>query len=70
MLAGTALIAVCAADAVAAAGLWRRRRWAGRLGLATTPVALALGAGFELPFLLAGIPLRVGLVAAAWPRLR
>jgi uncharacterized membrane protein (DUF2068 family) len=69
MLAGTALIAVCAADVATAAGLWRGRRWAGRLGLATTPAAVFLGLGFELPILLAAIPLRVGLVLAAWRRL-
>ena len=69
MLAGAALVAVCAADTATAAGLWRGRRWAGRLGLATAPAALLLGLGFELPFLLAGIPLRTALVAAAWRRL-
>ena len=69
MLAGAALIGVCAADIATAAGLWRGRRWAGRLGLATTPAALALGFGFELPFLLAGIPPRTALLAAAWRRL-
>jgi hypothetical protein len=70
MLAGAALVAVCAADVATAAGLWRGRRWAGRLGLATTPAAVVLGLGFELPFLLAGIPLRTALLAAAWRRLR
>ena len=69
MAAGAALIAVCAADTAISVGLWRGRRWAGRLALATTPAALALGLGFELPFLLAGIPARVALVAAAWRRL-
>jgi len=69
MLAGAALVAVCAADTATAAGLWRGRRWAGRLGLVTTPAAVVLGLGFELPFLLAGIPLRTALLAAAWRRL-
>lgn len=67
---GSALIAVCAADTVAAVGLWHGRRWAGWLGLATTPFALALGVGFQLPFLLAGVPLRVAAVLLAWRRLR
>jgi hypothetical protein len=67
---GGALIVVCAADSTAALGLWRGRRWAGRLALATTPFALALGAGFELPFLLAGVPLRVATLLLAWRRLR
>ena len=69
LLAGAALVAVCAADNATAAGLWRGRRWVGRLGLVTAPAALVLGLGFELPFLLAGIPLRTALVAAAWRRL-
>ena len=69
LLAGAALVTVCAADTATSAGLWRGRRWAGRLGLVTTPAALVLGLGFELPFLLAGIPLRTALVAAAWRRL-
>lgn len=69
LLAGAALIGVCAADTATAAGLWRGRRWAGRLALVTTPAALVLGLGFELPFLLAGIPPRTALVAAAWRRL-
>jgi uncharacterized membrane protein (DUF2068 family) len=67
---GGALIAVCAVDMVAGVGLWRGRRWAAKLGLLTTPFALALGVGFELPFLLAGVPLRVACLAAAWSRLR
>jgi hypothetical protein len=58
---GSALVGVCAFDVAAGLGLWRGRRWAGRLGLATTPFALALGLGFELPFLLAGVPVRVAL---------
>jgi hypothetical protein len=67
---GAALVVVCAADVVTGAGLWGGRRWAGRLGLATTPFAFALGLGFALPFLLIGVPLRVALLAAAWRRLR
>ena len=67
---GGALMVVCAVDSAAAVGLWRGRRWAGRLAMATTPFALALGAGFELPFLLAGVPLRVATLLLAWRRLR
>ena len=70
MAFGGALIVVCAVDSAAAFGLWRGRRWAGRLALATTPFALALGAGFELPFLLAGVPLRFAMLLLAWRRLR
>jgi uncharacterized membrane protein (DUF2068 family) len=67
---GSALVVVCALDVATGAGLWRGRRWAGRLGLATSPIAFALAVGFSLPFLLIGVPLRAGLVAAAWRRLR
>ena len=67
---GAGLVAVCAADAVAGAGLWRGQRWAGILGAATTPFALVFGGGFALPFLLIGAPVRLAFVAASWRRLR
>jgi hypothetical protein len=70
LVLGAGLVAVCAADVVAGTGLWRGRRWAGRLGAATTPFALVFGGGFALPFLLLGIPIRVALLAASWSRLR
>jgi uncharacterized membrane protein (DUF2068 family) len=70
MAYGAALIGVCAVDVVAGVGLWQGRRWAGRLGLATTPFALALGVGFELPFLLVGVPLRVATLLGARRTLR
>ena len=70
LVLGGGLVAVCALDVVAGAGLWRGRRWAGKLGLATTPVALIFAGGFALPFLLIGIPLRVAFLADAWGRLR
>jgi hypothetical protein len=41
-----------------------------QLSLATTPVALGLGAGFALPFLLAGVPLSAALVMAGRRSLR
>ena len=50
--------------------LWQGRRRGAVLGLATSPVALALGAGFALPFLLAGIPIGVALVLAGRRSLR
>ena len=46
---GWTFVGVCAADVVAGVGLWRGRRWGARLGLATSPFALALGVGFALP---------------------
>ena len=59
---GWTFVAVCAADVVAGVGLWRGRRWGARLGLATSPLALALGVGFDLPLILLGVPVRVALV--------
>jgi hypothetical protein len=67
---GWALVGVCALDTLAGAWLWQGRRRGARLGLATTPAALVLGLGFALPFLLAGVPLRVALVLAGRGRLR
>lgn len=67
---GWALVGTCALDTVAGIWLWRGRRRGGLLGLATTPVALGLGAGFALPFLLAGVPIRAALVVAGQRGLR
>jgi len=61
---GWTFVGVCAVDVVAGLGLWRGRRWAARMGLATSPVALALGVGFALPLVLVGVPIRVALVLA------
>jgi hypothetical protein len=61
---GLGLVGVCVLDVVAGAWLWQGRRRGARLGLATTIPALALGAGFALPFLLAGVPIRAALVLA------
>ena len=61
---GGAFVGVCAADVVAGVGLSRGRRWGARLGLATSPLALALGLGFDLPLILLGVPIRVALVLA------
>ena len=61
---GWTFVGVCVADVVAGLGLWRGRRWGARLGLATSPVALALGMGFDLPLILVGVPIRVALVLA------
>jgi hypothetical protein len=40
------------------------------LGMVTSPVALGLSAGFALPFLLAGVPMRVVLILAGRRDLR
>ena len=59
---GWVLIGVCAADVVAGTWLWQARRRGAILALATSPVALGLGVGFALPFLLAGVPIGAALV--------
>lgn len=61
---GWLLVGVCLLDILAGTWLWQGRRGGAWLGLATTPLALVLGAGFALPFLLAGVPIRVALVLA------
>jgi hypothetical protein len=67
---GWGLVGVCALDVASAALLWRRRRDGAVLGLATTPAALLMAAGFALPFLLVGVPIRVALVLAGRRSLR
>jgi hypothetical protein len=69
VLAGT-LVGVSLLDVLAAIWLRQGRRRGARLALATTPVSLALGAAFVLPFLLAVVPLRAVLVIAGWRGLR
>ena len=49
-------------DLLAGIWLWRGDPRGRRLALATTPAGLALGAGFALPFLLIGLPVRTALV--------
>jgi hypothetical protein len=66
---GWALVGCCTLDAIAGVWLWRGRRLGAQLGLATTPLTMALGLGFMLPFLLMALPIRVALTAAAWRRL-
>ena len=67
---GWALVGVCSLDVVAGIWLWQGGRRGAALGLATTPVALGLGAGFALPFLLIGVPIRAALVMAGRRSLR
>ncbi len=64
-LIGTALI-----DVVAAKWLREGRRRGGRLALATTPISVALGVAFVVPFLLVVPPLRALLVVAGSRHLR
>ena len=67
---GLAFVGLCAVDVVAGVWLWQGQRLGARLGLAMTPVALILGGGFALPFLLVPVPVRAGLVLAGRRRLR
>lgn len=67
---GWALVGVCILDVLAGIWLWQGKRRGARLGLATSPLALALGVGFALPFLLAGVPMRAALVVAGRRGLR
>jgi len=67
---GWALVGVCALDVVAGVWLWQGRRRGLRLALATTAPGLVLGAGFALPFLLVGVPIRVVLLLAGRRSLR
>lgn len=64
------LIVVSSLDALAGTWLWQGRRRGARLGMATSPFTLLLGAAFALPFLLVGVPLRLILTIAGRRSLR
>jgi hypothetical protein len=61
---GVALTMVCALQGLAAVRLWRGERRGLRLAVASSPLSLALGVGFALPFLLIGIPVSLALAVA------
>jgi hypothetical protein len=61
---GWALVGVSTLDVLAGIWLWQGRRRGLRLGLVTTVPAFMLGAGFELPLLLVGVPIRAALDVA------
>ena len=65
-----ALVVVCVLDVVAGIWIWQGRQRGARLGLATTPLAGGLSAGFALPFLLIGLPVKVILILAGRRGLR
>jgi len=67
---GSALVGVCALDVVAGAWLWQGQRRGLALGIATTPLTFGVGVGFALPFLLAGVPMRVAFALAGRGDLR
>ena len=68
VVAASILVAVSVLDVIAGVLLWRGRRSGAVLGLATDPIALALGWGFALPLLLMGVPVRALLVIAGLRR--
>lgn len=59
-----ALVGVCALDVIAGAWLTQGRRRGATVGFATSPVGFILAAGFALPFLLIGVPIKVALLLA------
>jgi hypothetical protein len=65
-----ALVGVCALDVIAGMWLAQGRRRGATLGLATSPAAFVLAAGFALPFLLVGVPIKVALILAGRRGLR
>jgi hypothetical protein len=65
-----AVVAVCALDVLAGVWMAQGRRRGARLGLLTTPVAFVLSAGFALPILLIGVPVRAALVLSGRGGLR
>jgi hypothetical protein len=69
MLLG-AFAALCAVDIVTGVLLWQRRRIGYAVGMVTSVPSLALAAGFALPVMLIGIPLRVALTLAGRRSLR
>jgi hypothetical protein len=67
---GWSFVAVCALDVLAGIWLWQGRRRGAKLGMVTSPFAFIMGIGFALPFLLVGVPIRLGLTWAGRARLR
>jgi hypothetical protein len=67
---GWALVGISALDIAAGRWLWQGRRRGLALGLSTTIPAFALGAGFGLPLLLVGVPIRTAVASAGIRTLR
>ena len=60
---GWAFVGVCAVETVAGWKLWKGQQRGTSLGIWTTPLAIVFGLGFDLPFYLASIPIRLVLLA-------
>ena len=60
---GWVFVGVCAVETFAGWKLWQGQRLGTTIGIRTTPLAVLLGLGFALPFYLASIPIRLGLLA-------
>ena len=60
---GWLFVALCAVETVAGWRMWKGRPRGVAIGLVTTPLAVVLGLGFDLPFYLASIPIRLILLA-------
>jgi hypothetical protein len=60
---GWVFVGVCAVETFAGRKLWQGQRPGITIGIRTTPLAVVLGLGFALPFYLASIPIRLGLLA-------
>lgn len=61
-LLGWTFAGLCAIESLAGVWLWQGRRRGANLGLATTPLSIALGLGFALPLYVGSIPVRLGLL--------
>jgi hypothetical protein len=60
---GWVFVGVCAVETLAGWKLWKGQRRGASLGILTTPLAVVFGLGFDLPFYLASIPIRLVLLA-------
>jgi hypothetical protein len=67
---GWLFVGVCTVEALAGLSLWRGERRGASVGLASTPLAVALGVGFALPFYLVSIPVRLAFLALGRRTLR
>jgi len=60
---GWVFVGVCAVETLAGWKVWKGQPRGASLGIWTTPLAVMFGLGFDLPFYLASIPVRLVLLA-------